>query len=240
MNKNRSRSIHKSYTSSNKKDRRKVSDFKLSYSKDKIKKKGTVIKQKNKNDIKHKNKYYEENNEDLLFSMRKRYKDIFNNMKESDKIFKEVKKKHKRKKVSNEIIKGAVILKKLGFNESVQRRKRKRIVKVDVEKIIEIQKIFKGYFIRDVKFKVDRLKLRQCLIELFCLLLHGNWYKAELRSYFLMLKEGYNLSKMNAGNELTFDDKITFKLPKCFYTGTKVNDLSSERFGKDLKLNYNS
>ena len=97
-----------------------------------------------------------------------------------------------------------------------------------------IQRIFKGHFVRDINFKVDRLKLRQCLIELFCLLIYGNWYRAKIRYYFLLLIKCYNDVKLDVGKELTFEDKIGFKLPNKFYNGTKINNLSSIKIGKDL------
>ena len=131
-----------------------------------------------------------------------------------------------------EIIKWAVFLRKLNFHENFP--KKKKTPKLDVNKVIEIQKIFKGHFIRDINFKIDRLKLRQCLIELFCLLIYGNWYRAKIRYYFLILIQCYNDVKLDVGKELTFEDKISFKLPNKFYSGTKINNLSSIKIGKDF------
>ena len=59
---------------------------------------------------------------------------------------------------------------------------------------------------------------------------------AKIRYYFYILKDCYITAKLYAGDEITFVDRITFKLPKCFYSGTKINDLKSDRIGKDLKL----
>ena len=76
-------------------------------------------------------------------------------------------------------------------------------------------------------------KLRQCLVELFCLLLFGNCVKARIRYNFYLLKKYYITAKLYAGEELDFMDRIKFKLPICFYSGTKINDLRSPRIGKE-------
>ena len=173
-------------------------------------------------------------NDDLLLSIRNRFNDIFEKIKGTEKIFEEIEKRNK--KVSNDVIKGAVFLRKLGFQDDFPKKKKKIKIKIDVNKVIEIQRIFKGHFVRDVNSKIDRLKLRQCLFELFCLLIHGHWCRAKVRFYFILMKELYDVAKLYAGDEIGFVDKITFKLPKCFYTGTKINDLQSERIGRDLNL----
>ena len=235
MKENKKNKYYKPNETTKKMDQIYISEFKLPKPKSKDIHKNTNI---NINQKKHKNylkqhSAKEQYNDDYLLSLGNRYGDIFDKVEGSQKIFEDLKKKYKKKKVSNDIIKGAVLLKKLGFNDHFPKRKKKQI-KVDVDKIIEIQKIFKGFFIRNVKFKTDRLRLRQCLIELFSLLVYGNWCRAKVRTYFYLLRECYTSSKMYAGNELTFSDKILFKLPKCFYNGTKVNDLTSEKIGKDL------
>ena len=168
---------------------------------------------KNKNTLKNsknKSSYFtwdDDNNEDFLLSFKKRFDDIFKQIKGHEKIFEDLEKKQKKKKVSNEIIKAAVFLRKLNFQENFP-KKRKKQIKIDVEKVIEIQKIFKGHVNRNINFQTDRLRLRQCLIELFCLLIYGNWYKAKIRYNFYLLKYFYNTSKLEVGNELT-DRKST-------------------------------
>ena len=171
-------------------------------------------------------------NDDYLLSFRRRYDDIFKQIKGHEKLFDDLKKEHKKKKVSNEIIKGAVLLRKLNFQENFPKIKNKT-PKIDVNKVIEIQRIFKGHFIRDINFKVDRLRLRQCLIELFCLLVYGSWCSSKIRYYFLLLIKYYKAARLDVGKEVTFEDKISFKLPKRFYQGTKINNLSSIKIGKD-------
>ena len=173
-------------------------------------------------------------NDDLLLSIKNRFNDIFEQIKGTEKIFAEIEKRNK--KISNDVIKGAVYLRKLGFQDDFPKKKKKIQIKIDVNKVIEIQRVFKGHFVRDVNSKIDRLKLRQCLMELFCLLIHGHWCRAKVRFNFKMIKEFYDVAKLYAGEEIGFVDRITFKLPKCFYSGTKINDLQSERIGKDLNL----
>ena len=189
-------------------------------------------KKNNRKKIKH-STWDAEYNDDFLLSFRKRFDDIFKDIKGHEKIFEDLKKEHKKKKVSNEIIKGAVFLRKLKFNENFP-KKRNKTQKIDVNKIIEIQKIFKGYFVRNITFKLDKLRLRQCLIELFCLLIYGSCCNSKIREYFRIFRQIYNASKLDVGNELTLGDKLSFKLPKCFYAGTKINNLNSNRIGKEF------
>ena len=175
----------------------------------------------------------EEYNDDFLLSFRTRYDDIFKDIKGHEIIFEDLENEHKKEKVSNEIIKGAVFLRKLKFNENIPKIK-KKTRKIDIKKIVKIQKIFKGYFVRNIKSKLDRLRLRQCFIELFCLLVYASWDNSKIREYFHILRQVYNASKLDVGNELTFTDKLSFKLPKCFYTGTKINNINSNRLGEEF------
>ena len=70
----------------------------------------------------------------------------------------------------------------------------------------------------------------------FCLLLLGHWCHSQTRYNFYLLKQYYITAKLYAGEEISFIDRISFKLPNCFYTGTKVNDLRSSNIGQDLKF----
>ena len=178
----------------------------------------------------------EDYNDDFLFSFRKKFDDIFQQIEGHEKIFEDIDSNHRNEKVSNDVIKGAVILRKLDFGENFpkKKRKRKKSSKIDVKKVIEIQRIFKGHFVRDINFKVDRLKLRQCFLELFCLLVYGSWCRVKLQYYYQLFTKYYEASKLDVGKEITFADKLSFKLPKCFYSGTKINDLASKKIGDDL------
>ena len=176
--------------------------------------------------------------EDFLLLFRRRFDDIFKKLKGHEKIFEQLKKRYKNRKRNTSyqpLIEG-VYLKKNNFNGNFERKKIIKQPKVDVTKVIEIQKIYKGHLNRKINLKIDRLKLRQCLVELFCLLLYGNLCKARIRISFRSLKEYYITSKLYTGEELTFIDRIAFKLPHCFYSGTKINNLRSKNIGEELKL----
>jgi hypothetical protein len=231
-NKNGRKNKCRSTNRNNEIERKFISNYNLSNNN--LKKVSIMQTDKNKNNIKEYLTTDEEFNDDLLLSIKNRFNDIFEKIKGTEKIFAEIEKRNK--KVSNDVIKGAVFLRKLGFQDNFPKKKKKIKIKIDVNKVIEIQRVFKGHFVREVNSKIDRLKLRQCLFELFCLLIHGHWCRAKVRFYFKLLKEMYDVAKLYAGEEIGFVDKITFKLPKCFYSGTKINDLQSERIGRDLNL----
>ena len=197
-----------------------------------INKENKYFQTQHNNNIKPFETMDEDYNEDFLFDFWRRFDDIFKKLEEHDKIFELLKKRNKNRKITNEILKNSIYSRKLNSPKTIIKRQ----PKIDVNKIIEIQKIFKGHIIRNVKVEVDRLKLRQCLIELFCLLLLGHWCHSQIRYYFSLLKQYYNTTKLSTGEEISFIDRIHFKLPSCFYTGTKINDLSSSKIGEDLKV----
>jgi len=172
----------------------------------------------------------EDYNDDFLLSFRKRFNDIIKKIEGSKKIFEDIEKAKKSHFFNN---KKGIYIKKLFFNDYKKPKTNKKIKKLDVKKVIEIQKIFKGFIVRNINSNIDRLKLRQCLVELFCLLLFGNCVKARIRYNFYLLKKYYITAKLYAGEELDFMDRIKFKLPICFYSGTKINDLRSPRIGKE-------
>ena len=168
--------------------------------------------------------------EDFLLSIRLKFNDVFQKVESKEKFIEDIKSESND---YNDIIEGAIFLRKLKFNENFPKKIKKK--KIDVNKVIEIQKIFKGYLIRNIISINERLRTRQCLMELFCLLLYGCWYKAKSRYYINLMESIYKKEKLLFLNELNFEDKIAFKLPKCFYTGTKINDLNSDNLGKERK-----
>ena len=175
----------------------------------------------------------EDNNDDFLFSFRQRFDDIFKKLEGHEKIFEELKKKNKNKKPSNDLVNSTIIYSK---KPNIVKKRVIRHKRIDVNKIIEIQKIFKGHIIRNVHLDIDRLKLRQCLIELFCLLLLGHWCHSQIRYNFYLMKEYYITARLYAGEELSFIDRISLKLPNCFYSKAKINDLRSNQLGEYLKF----
>lgn len=172
--------------------------------------------------------------EDFLLSIRLRFNDVFQKIKGTEKIFEDIQEENNISNDVNDIINGAVYLRKLNFNENFPKKIKKK--KVDVYKVIEIQKIFKGYCNRAIDLIIDRLRLRQCLIELFCLLVYGFWCKAKLRYNFMLMGKYYKMAKLVMVDELSFKDKIYFKLPNRFYCGTKINNLKSSRLGQEQNL----
>ena len=172
--------------------------------------------------------------EDFLLSIKLRFNDVFQKIKETEKLFEEIPEENNK---SNDIIKGAVFLRKLNFNINENFGKKIKKKKLDVNKVIEIQKVFKGYMVRNIDSLPDRLRLRQCLIELFCLLIYGHWYKAQLRYYITLLEKYYKISRLIDVSEINFEDKIAFKLPNCFYSNIKINNLKSNKLGKERKTN---
>lgn len=177
-----------------------------------------------------------ESSEDFLLLFRRKFDDIFKKIKGHEKIFEQLKKKSKEKStINNSGSSSSVYLKKTGIDENVEKKRIIKQPKIDVEKVIEIQKMFKGHLNRKINLQIDRLKLRQCLVELFCLLLYGNLCKAKIRINFLLLKEFYITAKLYAGEELNFMDRLSFKLAHCYYSGTKINNLRAKNIGKQIK-----
>ena len=172
----------------------------------------------------------EDNNEDFLLLFWRKFDDIFKKLEGHEKIFEQLKERNKKQKLPNEYITN-IYSRKINFPKKKIIRPRR----IDVKKIIEIQKMFKGHFTRNVKSNLDRLKLRQCLIELFCLLLLGDWCHSQKRYNFYLLQKYYTASKLYAENELSFNDRIKFKLSSCIHP-TKINNLKSKKFGEDLEF----
>lgn len=170
-----------------------------------------------------------DNNDDFLLCFYKRFDDIFKKLKGHEKLFEELKKRNKNRIIPNSSRINVVYKKKLNYPK-------KKIIpmKIDKNKIIEIQKIFKGHFIRNINLNIDRMKLRQCLVELFCLLLYGHWSNSQKRYNFYLFKEYYITAKLYAGEELSFVDRISLKLPHCYYVGTKINYLKSKKIGEEI------
>ena len=166
--------------------------------------------------------------EDFLNSIRIRFDDVFKKIEEDEKSYQETSEENSS---CDDIIKGAVYLRKLNFHENFR--------KIDVKKVIQIQKIIKGYIVRNIDEKSNRLRARQCLIELFCLLIYGFWYKAKLRYYISLMEHIFKMYRTVYTDELNLGDKLALKLPRIFYCGSKINNLSSSFLGKERKLKYN-
>ena len=52
----------------------------------------------------------------------------------------------------------------------------------------------------------------------------------------MLMGNNYKMAKLVMVDELSFKDKIYFKLPNRFYCGTKINNLKSSRLGQEQNL----
>ena len=100
--------------------------------------------------------------------------------------------------------------------------------KSEIAKLIQIQKRFKGLYIREVERSVDRLKVRDSLLEIMLLLTEKAYDKAIKKKIFKELKKEFHDPFNNINDELRFEDKLQFKLPNRFYNFSNLNQLSSQ------------
>ena len=142
-------------------------------------------------------------------------------------------------KLMNEAISNAIILRRLEYNEYIKNannlkpRKGKRKKKVelirkpsfDEEKVVEIQKVYKGYSTRVVNKSVVRLKVRSCLMETFCLIYSKNFEHALKRLTLSNLKTLYLDPFIGINNEVSFSDKLQVKLANKYYNFVNFKDI---------------
>lgn len=173
----------------------------------------------------------EEEVDDTMRNLYNKYEDIFKEANIDHALFydeneEKHKHKHKKKKVNiDEIIKQAVILKKLEYNNEFIFQKPRKLKRSDIKKLVNIQKVFKGFKTRSIESQIDRLRLRQCLLELFCLLVVGNYLRALKRKAFSIFAENFKDVVMEVNEEISFGDKINFRLPNVYYSGHLKNGL---------------
>ena len=166
--------------------------------------------------------------DDTMKNFYNRYEDIFKEAKiDQEMVYGDKpKKKRKKKKINlDEVIKEAVILKKLEFDNEFIFQKPRKLKRGDIKKLVSIQKVFKGFQTRNIELKADRLRVRQCLLELFCLLVVGNYLRALKRKAFGIFTDNFKDVVMEVNEEISFGDKIQFRLPNCYYNGHAVNGL---------------
>ena len=87
----------------------------------------------------------------------------------------------------------------------------------DSDKVNIIQKVYKGYRIKEIHQTVTRLKINSCIFELLCLLLNKVYIHAKKRLTFNILKLYFNEPFTNIGKEINFEDKISIKLSDRYY-----------------------
>ena len=97
--------------------------------------------------------------------------------------------------------------------------------KSEIAKLIKIQKQFKGVYIRDVERSVDRLKVRDALLEIMMLLTGKAYDNAVKKITFKKLKKEFHDPFNNINDELKFEDKLQFKLPNRYYNFSNLNQL---------------
>lgn len=88
--------------------------------------------------------------------------------------------------------------------------------KMELRKIIKLQKRFKGFAVREVEQKVRNLKVNNCLLEVLCLIACRVYDNAKKRLMFREIKKIY-YNPFKIDDELDLKDKLDFKLPDKFY-----------------------
>ena len=105
---------------------------------------------------------------------------------------------------------------------------KKYFKKSEIARFIQIQKRFKGLCIREIERTVDRLKVRDALLEIMLLLTGKAYDKAMKKKVFTELKKEYHDPFNNINDELEFEDKLQFKLPNRFYNFSNIYQISPQ------------
>ena len=87
----------------------------------------------------------------------------------------------------------------------------------DLDDVIFIQKMYKGYQVKGVNQTVTRLKINLCVTELLCLILNNVYKHARKRITFYMFKTYYHDPFTHIFTEVNFTDKIAMKLSDTYY-----------------------
>ena len=117
----------------------------------------------------------------------------------------------------------AINLRRLQYNEYLKslhkpKPKPKPKPKVyDADSVIEIQKLYRKFKIKDINQTVNRLKINLCVTELLCLILNHVFKHARRRITFYTLKTFYHDPFINIFEEVDFTDKMMMKLSDTFY-----------------------
>ena len=109
-----------------------------------------------------------------------------------------------------------LILKQETISESESEPEPEPIV-YDSDKVNIIQKIFKGYHVKEVHQTVNRLRINSCLNELLCLISGKVYIHAKKRITFNLLKTYYHEPFIDICEEVGFQDKIAIKLSDRYY-----------------------
>ena len=87
----------------------------------------------------------------------------------------------------------------------------------DSEKVRIIQRIFKGYHVKEIHQTLNRLRINSCLNELLCLISGKVYIHAKKRITFNILKTYYHEPFIDICEEVGFQDKIAIKLSDRYY-----------------------
>ena len=134
-------------------------------------------------------------------------------------------------KLCDEALQTVVIMRRLEYNDYLYKKNDEKVRilqrlrarrKLMNRNAIKIQKNYKGYSIREVKQKVENLKLHECSIEIFLLMAYNNYIKALKRKAFNILKEFEKEKKAleteeSVDDEIKFSDRINMKLNENYY-----------------------
>ena len=117
----------------------------------------------------------------------------------------------------------AINLRRIQYNEYLKalnrpKPKPKPKPKVyDLEKVIEIQKLYRGFEIKNINQTINRLKINLCVTELLCLIFNYVFKHARRRITFYILKNYYHDPFTNIFEEVDFTDKMMMKLSDTYY-----------------------
>lgn len=87
----------------------------------------------------------------------------------------------------------------------------------NLDMVLKIQKNFRSYLAKGVIQVVNRIKIKVCSVEVFCLLLCIVLRHARRRIIYLTLKTYYHTPFTEINNEVNFTDKIMMKLSDKYY-----------------------
>ena len=138
-------------------------------------------------------------------------------------LLKKSEKNEKEEQVNLKDVEKAIQLRRQEYNEYLKqlnkpKPKRKPKPKVyNLNNVIFIQKMYKGYHVNEVNHTITRLRINYCVTELLCLIFNNVFKHARKRITFYMFKTYYHDPFTNIFNEVNFSDKLAMKLSGTYY-----------------------
>lgn len=102
---------------------------------------------------------------------------------------------------------------------------KKYFKKSEISQLIKIQTKFKCLYMKEVERSIDRLKVRDALLEIMLLLVGKAYDHAIKKITFNRLKKEFHDPFNNINDELKFEDKLQFRLPNRFYNFTDIKQI---------------